>query len=168
MTTIIWSASSGGLSGQTHDLSLASLSDGAARQGEKAPIETPIGGKLYSPMMSIEPASALHAQGDSVYYYLAWSNSATAGTDNDGGCSGADAAYSGNSSDLEFSLRNFLQLVGHMRMSDVAAQQIKKFPPIIPRAAYVMPVVFNDLSGSVALGSDNSELGVGLIELPNA
>lgn len=76
---------------RTHQIDLDGLDDTKARQGAKADLTaTRAGG--YAVRVGIEFDVAPTA-GEAVYFYWSASNSATAGTGNDGGCTGADAAY---------------------------------------------------------------------------
>jgi hypothetical protein len=82
---------------RTHQIDLTSLANGAARQGAKADLgATRAAG--YSVRVGIEFDVAPVA-GVVVEFYWSASNSATAGTGNDGGCTGADAAYKAGDED---------------------------------------------------------------------
>ena len=76
---------------RTHQLDLTSIANGAARQGAKADLGA-TRPEQYAVKVGIEFDVAPTA-GVVVEFYWSASFSTTAGTGNDGGCSGADAAY---------------------------------------------------------------------------
>jgi hypothetical protein len=76
---------------RTHQLDLTSIANGAARQSDKADLGATRPAK-YAVRVAIEMDVAPTAANEVDFYWSA-SHSGTAGTGNDGGASGADAAY---------------------------------------------------------------------------
>lgn len=93
----------------TAQLSLASVSDGAARQSAKVDLGATRPTE-YLVMAAFEFAATPTA-GEAVELYWAASPDSTATNGNPGGVSGSDAAYSGYSSNLAASVKQ-LQLIG--------------------------------------------------------
>lgn len=91
-----YSSTASGLA-RTHQLDLTSVANGAARQSDKVDLGDPRPGR-YTVRAGIEVDVAPTA-GSVVEFYWSASNSATAGTNNDGGASGADGAYKAGEED---------------------------------------------------------------------
>jgi hypothetical protein len=109
--------------------------------------------------MAVAPASKA-----SVDVYWAASPHATAGLVNPGGCSGADAAYTGTAGDsLDDSLEQ-LQYLGAISLTADAATvlQIQTFT-LFPQHRYGMPVIDNN--GGQAMHSDAIECFVALTSI---
>lgn len=89
-------------------LDLTSLADGSARQSAKVDL-----GAIRAPAYHVRCAfemAATPTAGDIIELYWAPSGSGTAGTANPGGVSGADAAYSGYSSNLADSVKQLIYI----------------------------------------------------------
>lgn len=157
-TPLVW-ANSGDYNGdggdRTHQISLASLADGAAREGDKADLGE-IHALEYAVSICLEMGSA-PTSGMVFDIYWAASSHATAGTLNPGGCSGADAAYTGTSGDsLDDSLKQ-LDFIGSVVLTSDAAPALQVMTFIFrPSLRYGMPVVDNN-SGQ-ALHNDSVEM----------
>ena len=94
--TTDYSATASGFT-RTDQLDLTSIANDAARQSTKADLGA-LRARLYAVRVGIEFAVAPVA-GATVEFYWSSSFSATAGTGNDGGASGADGAYQAASED---------------------------------------------------------------------
>lgn len=157
-TPFTWTDTTG-----TYALTLNALASGSAsgttgiRQGVKSAtlVQAPPGLTtatmpwVLEVELNVTMASAATAGGQ-VQQYIAWSGSATAGTDNDGGTAvtGTDAAgpdYTALGGQVGF--------VGSVVLTVATTTQIKKFT-VAPLDAYMCPVVYN--GGSVTLKATNN------------
>ncbi len=99
-TPIVWADVTdyaGDLGARTHQIDLTSIAAAAARQGAKADLGA-TRAAAYAVTVAIEFAVA-PTSGDVVSIWWAASPDPTAGTANPGGCTGADAAYTGTAGD---------------------------------------------------------------------
>ena len=136
-------------------LSLASVSDDAARQSAKFDLGANRAA-LYQLQAAIEIAATPTA-GEVIEFYIGWSDDATAANGNPGGLSGSDAAYSGYSSNLDASLLQ-LDRVGTMVVTAQATGTVQiatNLGLVVPRARYGTLVVVN--RSGAALHSDDVE-----------
>jgi hypothetical protein len=165
-TPIVWadatdySAATSGYT-RTHQLDLTSLAASTkARQGAKADLGEKRA-RLWMVRIGIEFDVAPVA-GTAVALYWAASHSATAGTGNDGGASGADEAYK-DGEEAEWVTQ--LQYVGALSATADASPvvQIQTLGLFIPPSRYGMPVVRN--TTGQALEGDAVEMFVALIPL---
>ena len=161
-TPILWAdvtdyAGDGGT--RTHQIDLTSLADGAARQGAKADLGA-TRAKEYTVTMCVEMAVA-PVSAASIALYWAPSLHATAATLNPGGCSGADAAYTGTSGDsLDDSLLQLIPL-GSLSLTADADPALQIYvATLFPPHRYGMPVVDNN--GGQAMHSDAIECFVSI------
>lgn len=90
-------------SGGTAAITMTSVANSAARQSAKIDFGS-TRARRYLLIAEVELAATPTA-GNSIEFYMGWSNSGTAGTDNPGGLSGSDAAYTGYSSNLDASIK---------------------------------------------------------------
>lgn len=164
-TPVVWAdttdyAGDGGA--RTHQIDFTSLANGAARQGAKADLGA-TRAKQYSVKVCVEMAVA-PASGAAIDIYWAPSSHATAGTLNPGGCSGADAAYTGTAGDsLDDSLGQLIYLGSLCLTSDAdPVLQIQSFT-LFPQHRYGMPIVVNN--GGQAMHSDAIECFVSLMPI---
>jgi hypothetical protein len=164
-TPIVWAdvtdyAGDGGA--RTHQIDLTDVADGAARQGAKADLGA-TRAKRYAVTLCVEMAVA-PASGAVVGLYWAASPHATAATMNPGGCTGADAAYTGTAGDsLDDSLPQ-LQFIGNLVLtSDTDPVLHSQTFTLFPLHRYGMPVVDNN--GGQAMHSDSIECFVNLTPL---
>ena len=146
-----------GMGARTNQIDLTSLAAGAARQSDKLDFTANIDLE-YILGSSVEWATA-PAAGETVDFYISWSNSGTAATNNSGGVSGSDSAYTGYSSNLADSLKQ-LQYLGSM----VATVQATSVSTFTPRARYGTLVVVNN-SAADALMNDAVEMAVRITPL---
>ena len=170
-TPIVWadttdySSTLSGLS-RTHQITLASLADAAARQGAKADmasIATTHLAQRFSVLFRIEMDVA---PADGAYVGLYWSSSpsATTATGNDGAASGSDAAYTGSAGSTIAETVLQLQHVGTMMLTNDAATVVQQatFITTLPQR-YGMPIVFN--MGGQAFEGDDVEMCIGFTPL---
>lgn len=173
-TPIVWADSGEPYAGdggaRTHQIDLTSLAAAAARQGAKADIaDSAYSGvadrraPLFAVTVRIEFASA-PTDGDTVDIYMGVSLSATAGTANPGGLTGADAAYTGTAgSTLAESLLQ-LDFIGSLPCTnDGTTVVLQKTWIYSPALRYVSPVVVNN--GTPALVADAVEMSITLTPL---
>ncbi len=136
-TDLVWTSS-----GADHVITLTSLADAAYRQGAKGDFGA-TRGRQYAVTLQIDSdGTGADANGTAVLY-MSWSNSVTAGTANDGGASGADAAYTGYSSNAADSAKQLMR-IGTLPMHEVADSIQRMLIGIItvPKR-YGSPVVLN-------------------------
>ncbi len=171
-TALVWADTtdySSAVSGlaRTDQIDLTSVGAGAARQGTKGDLEYLATAKYparWLVVAAIEFATA-PADGDTVDIYWAGSPSSTAGNANPGGCSGADAAYTGTAgSTLAESLKQ-LQYIGSLVCTNDATTivQYQTVGVLTTDFQYGMPVVF--VNGADALVADAVEMYIALIPL---
>lgn len=144
---------------RTHQIDLTSLADTKARQGAKADLGA-TRPEAYAVHVGLE-FDVAPGVSDVCYVYWASSYSGTEGTGNDGGASGADAAYN-DGSEAEW-LRQ-LTLIGVFHCTADAATTVQRQcvnDRFSPPTRYGMPVVWNE-SGQ-ALEGDAVEMYVALI-----
>ena len=168
-TPIVWAdptdynPAAGVIYTRTHQIDLTSLANAAARQGAKADLLASRGAAMrvrFCPEFDVAPAS-----GVTMEVYFSFSNSATAGLDNPGFCTGADAAYTGTTGD---SIANSVKLMvgpfAYVCTSDLAAISLPMDIGILyPTQRYVSPVVVN--KGGQALEGDAVEMFLALIPI---
>ena len=159
-TPVVWADTTdyGGDGGaRTHQLSLAALADGAARQGAKADLGNPRPNK-YAVTMRLEYDVA-PADDTAAYLYWAPSLSGTAATANPAGTTGSDAAYTGTAgSTLAESLQQLI-IIGVLPLTNDADTIIQqKTFWFAPPTRYGMPVVYN--AGGQALEGDDVEMSI--------
>ena len=145
---------------RTDQIDCTNLAAGAARQSDKIDF-----GSSYDVEYVLAAAiewetSPEVAAGETVDFYIGWSNNATAGTGNPGGLGGADAAYTGYSGgSLDDSLPA-LHYLGTMVQDNVIntddPQVNTAIATFTPRARYGTLVVHNN-AASAAFHSDMVE-----------
>ena len=157
-------ANNQGMGTRTNQIDLTSLAAGAARQGDKLDFTANMDLE-YILGSSVEWATA-PAAGETVDFYISWSNSGTAATNNSGGVSGSDSAYTGYSSNLADSLKQ-LQYLGSMVATVQATTTVQidtGVSTFTPRARYGTLVVVNN-SAADALMNDAVEMAVRITPL---
>ena len=137
-----------------YDIELASVADDAARQSVKADL-----GENRAAEYSVRAAfefAATPTAGETVELYWAPSSSDTAGTGNPGNVTGADAAYSGYSSNLDASLKQ-LEFIGAfvVTVQATATVQVGEIAVFAPSQRYGSLVVVN--RSGAAFHSDDVE-----------
>lgn len=131
-------------SGGDYAITLASLAASAARQGAKGDLGA-TRAPLWSAKIEFDSGTAPTA-GGLITLYLGWSKSGTAGTGNNAGLSGADAAYAGYSSNLADSLQHL-----GVAVAWIACTALGNTPQsgatffFRPKERYVMPVIYNQM-----------------------
>jgi len=135
-TPITWKASGG-----TYVITMAGLAAGAARQGAKGDLGAKRAAR-WSVRLAIDLEVAA-VNGAPIELWWSSSASATAATDNTGGASGADAAYTGTAGG-GLAARYLMQLIGVLpALADAdAIDQVAEFV-FYPLSRYGMPVVLN-------------------------
>lgn len=148
---------------RTDQIDLTSVANAAARQSEKVDLgaSRAFG---YNVMAVLEFAVA---PGDGVFvdFYWAPSNSGTAGTNNPGGVSGTDSAYTGTTSaSIEESVLQ-LSYIGSFSCSNEATTtvQLAQVGTFAPQERYGSLVVFNNSGQSLV--SDAVEMAVSITPL---
>ena len=146
---------------RTDQIGLAGVLPDNARQSDKIDFGagTPNLDLEYVLASAMEFATAPTA-GETVDFYISWSNESAAGSGNAGNASGVDGPYTGYSANLSDSLKQ-LQYVG----SQVATVQAAGTPQvdtavatISPRARYGTIIVHNNTA--VNLAADAEEMAV--------
>ena len=139
------------IAGTEVQLTLAALADAAARQSTKVDLGATRAAQ-YAVRVAIEMDVAPTA-GEAVYIYWSASESGTAGTGNDGGCSGADGAYQAGS---EAEWVKQLQLIGVLTLTaDADVAQIGTVGMFTPPSRYGQVVVWNE-AGQAFEAADNT------------
>jgi hypothetical protein len=145
-TVKIWKASGG-----DYAITLASIANGAARQGAKGDLGA-TRARRWNMLVEINMDAAPTA-GNLIEFYWSSSPSGTAGTQNTGGASGTDAAYKAAEED---EWKKQLMLVGCLVLtndSDTVVQVIEFC--FEPMHRYGMPILVNK-SGQALEGDDDS------------
>lgn len=149
--------------GEDYLLDLTSLANGAARQGGKGDLGA-LRAPEYAIMLEVEMAVAPAATGPTIDLYWAPSPHATAATQNPGGCSGADAVYTGTAgATLDASLKQLMFIGSLVLTADATAVVQRQTFKFKPPHRYGMPVVDNN-SGQ-AFHSSAANVGVILYPL---
>jgi len=144
---------------RTHQLDLTGVVDTEAREGAKADLGATRAAK-YAVRVGIEFDVAPTA-GKTVEFYWSASHSGTAGTGNDGGCTGADADYK-NGEENEWCAQ--LLLMGILKVTNDAATTVQYATinnGFVPPQRYGQVVVKN--KGGQAFEGDAAEMFVALI-----
>lgn len=110
-------------SGGDAAISLSSVANAAARQAVKLDFGA-TRARRYLLIFEGEFAATPTAL-NPVELYMGWSNSGTAGTDNPAGLSGTDAAYTGQSSNLDVSVKQ-LAYLGDATVSALATATVQR------------------------------------------
>lgn len=137
-----------------YQLDVTSVANDAARQSDKFDL-----GATRAPYYYVRAAlefAATPTAGNLVEVYIAWSNSGTAGNGNPAAITGADAAYTGYSSNLDASLQQ-LDFIGTMIVTAqaTATVQVANVGGFAPKGRYGS-LVFVNRSGA-AMHSDAVE-----------
>lgn len=148
--------------GSTEDygLDLTGLAAGSGRQGAKGDLGATFRGE-YAVFLRWETSGSAPTAGGTVDVYWSPSTSATAGNDNAGGCTGADAAWPADGEEDEWAKQ--LMLVGSLVVTaDANTVQIQCINPAFrPPTRYGMPVVDNNTSQAAA--ADAVEMAVYMV-----
>lgn len=150
-------------SGGDYAITLASLANAAARQSVKADLGATRG--QYIAVKADFELAATPTAGNTIDLYWAPSSNATAGTDNPGGITGADAAYAGYSSNLAASLKQLIFIGSFICTTQATATVQKCFVAIFrPPARYGTLVVFNQSGAAFHSSDTNSNIVFSLLE----
>lgn len=169
-TPLVW-ADSADYAGQggtrTHQITLAALAVGAARQGEKADLDRGVVTDRMPQRWAVTPRIEMDvapANGKTVDLYWSSSLSATPATANDGACTGADAAYAGSAGSTLAETLQQLQYIGSLTLTNDADTIIQQttFICTFP-TQWGMPVVVNN--SDQAFEGDDVEMSITLIPL---
>jgi len=141
-------ATANNLGTRTDQIDCTDLVAGAARQSTKVDFTANVDME-YVLRSAVEwEVTPEIAAGERVDFYMAWSNSATAGTANSGGASGADAAYTGLSGGTLAASLKMLHWLGSHVMDNVittdATQIDMAVATFTPRARYGSLIVVNN------------------------
>ena len=158
-----WGAGAHGFGEETYEIDLTALADNAGRQGVKGDLGA-TRAPTYAVTVGIEMGASAPTKGEVIEVYWSSSSSATAATGNDGGATGADAAYAaGGEAELN-EWKAQLTYIGPLTVTADAAGtvQIKTInEAFIPPRRYGMPIVLN-YSGQ-ALDGDATKMFIALI-----
>jgi len=137
-TPIVWDAA-----GTNYAFTLASLTTTAtaAWQGVKGDLTTPRGARMLVRLQTQFVTNGTPAAGEVVEVYWAGSPSSTAGTDNPGGATGTNAAYTGVGTGAQS--KRQLQFVGALVLDASTGSQVADVGVFTPIHRYGMPVVCN-------------------------
>jgi hypothetical protein len=126
---------------RTHQINLASLATTKARQGAKADLGG-IRAAQCAVRVAIECGATAPAAGTTIEFYWSSSPSATAGTANTGGASGADEAYR-DGAEAAWAVQ--LHLIGILTLTNNGAGTVQKarIGFFTPAERYGMPVVIS-------------------------
>ncbi len=161
--TTDWSSPNHGFT-RTAQIDLTSLANGAARQSDKVDLGA-TRARLFSMKVGIEFDVAPGTSGPLVEFFWSASHSATAGTGNDGGASGADGAYKAGE-EAEW-VKQLLPLGSLTATNDAATTvQLQTVAPVIWFPDRYGQVIVYNTSGQ-ALEGDAVEMFVALIPLPD-
>jgi len=154
----------GDIGTRTDQILLAALADGASRQSDK--VDLAISGAYLAARYDVYAAIEFDvAPADLKWmdFYVGFSPSAVAATANPGGCSGADAAYTGSAgSTMDESLKQLLHLGSLSCTNDAATVvQFQYIGSFVAAERYACFVVDNN-SGQ-ALEGDDVEMGIRIV-----
>lgn len=148
-TAIVWKASGG-----NHAITLASIAVDAARQGAKGDLGATRAARFAMTVeinMDVAPTA-----GGVIEFYWSSSPSGTAGTQNDGAASGADAAYTGSASGTVDETKIQMIWVGNLVLTPDADTVVQQSTFVFsPPHRYGMPVVVNKADQALE-GDDDS------------
>lgn len=149
-------------SGGDAAITLASLANNAARQAVKLDLGA-TRAERYLVKATFELA-ATPTSGNTIDLYWAPSTSATAGTDNPGNVTGADAAYAGYSANLDASLKQLVFIGSFICTVQVTATvQAGIVGSLVPTTRYGSLVVYN--RSGAALHSTETNQAITLLPI---
>ena len=157
----VYSPTAGQPSGTDADIELSTLAiSGVARQSVKLDLGSANLDIEYAMDAYIEFFTAPTA-GGTVDFYLGFSSSGTAGTNNPAGLSGADAVFQGYGADTASGTEALPQLlyVGSLVVANDAVLQVQRLGTFVPKDRYCSLVVVNNTSVALA-NTDSIEIAV--------
>lgn len=151
---------------RTKDLDLTDLLFTAARQGEKVDLGAVRAAK-YAITLAVEfKTGEAPESGETVNLYWGPSGSVTAGTANQGGLAGTDAAYTGTAADsLADSLKQLLFIGALVLTADVVGTPQRQTFVFTPPTRYGQPVVVNNTNAEDFNDVDAQEMYVRMVSL---
>jgi len=151
---------------RTHDLDLTNLLFSEARQGEKADLGATRAAR-YAITLCVEFKSGEAPEsGETVDLYWGPSGSITAGTANQGGLAGTDAAYTGTSGDsLADSLKQLVFVGSLICTADAVGVPQRQTFVFSPPTRYGQPVVVNNTDAEDLNDADAEEMYVRMVPL---
>ncbi len=151
-TPIVWTSSGG-----DKVLTLTSLATGSGRAGDKSAtlIDGTKGMPAFLEFFVSIPVQSAPTDGLTIDLYLSFSNSATAGTNNPGGISGADAALGDTDLLAQMVFAGSVVMASSITTGSAAAPQLQRFI-VVPVDAYVIPVIVNNSGQTVNATGTNS------------
>lgn len=150
-------------SGGDAAMTTASLANGSYRQSAKLDLGSPFG-QVYA-VRSRRELAATPTAGNTLDYWWSPSTSATAGTDNDGGCSGTDAAYTGYSSNAAASVKQLI-FIGSLVCTAQATATVQKgfVGYFTPPTRYGSLVELNGSGAAIHSSDTNNEVTLTPVE----
>lgn len=138
-------------------ITLASLGNGSYRQSAKIDLGTPFA-QAYDVFIDSEHAATPTA-GNTLDLWWSSSLSATAGTDNQGGTSGSDAAYTGYNADAANSVKHLL-FIGSMVLAARATSTVQKgyVGTFVPPTRYGSIVLLNGAGSAFHTSDANCQI----------
>ena len=149
-TAKVWKSSGG-----DYAITLASLANNAGREGAKGDLnDATYGAPAFLDVFVTGSVGSAATNGLQIEYYFGESTSATAGTDNPGGLTGADASVSNPD---EKKLQTFL--IGGLILSNALGTGVQKQAfTYFPTARYLIPLVVN--KSAQTLGSTAADFAI--------
>lgn len=141
-------------SGGDAAITVTSLANAAARQAVKLDF-----GATIAALVALQATSDLAATptaGNTIDFYISWSDSGTAGTGNTGGASGTDAPYTGIASNLAASLK-LLDYIGSQIVTADVAAQVAHVGTFRPKARYGCLIMVNNSGAAFVANTTNSQ-----------
>ena len=137
---------------RTDQIDCTDLAAGAARESDKLDFTANMDLQLtFGAVIEWETTPEV-AAGETVDFYMGWSNSGTAATANPGSLSGSDAAYTGYTGGSLAQSLLALDFIGSMVMDNVIntdeAQSDSAIAVITPKARYGILVVYNNAASA--------------------
>lgn len=151
---------------RTHDLDLTNLLFTAARQGVKADLGATRAAR-YAITLSVEFKTAEAPEsGETVDLYWGPSGATAAGTANQGGLAGTDAAYTGTAGDsLADSLKQLIYIGSIILTVDVVSVVQRQTFVFSPPTRYGQPVIVNNTDAEDFNDVDAEEMYVRMVPL---
>jgi len=147
---------------RTAQITLETLATTRARQSDKADLGA-TRARLYAVRVGIE-FDVAPTIGQTVEFYWSASASATAGTGNDGGCSGTDSGYQASAAEVDEFKPQLIFLGALVATADLATVvQYQTVGYFTPPERYGQLVVVNETSQ--ALEGDSVEMFVALVPI---
>lgn len=146
-------------SGGDAAITLASLANGSYRQAAKLDLGTPFA-QVYDVLADLELASSGLTAGNAIDFWWSPSSNGTAGTDNMGGCSGTDSAYTGYSGGSAATGIKQLIFIGSMIVTAQATTTVQKayVGSFVPPTRYGSLVMLNGSGAAIHTSDTNCQI----------